>query len=279
MGGCGVNCGGEGITKDEAMSRKSIPDSVQTNILLKSRRRCCICFWLEGHDEVKKGQIAHLDQNHENPEEENLVFLCLEHHDEYDGRTSVSKGLKESEVRRWRDELYREMEYRFRTTKRQGFDVSFVGILWRGRKDSVGARFRLKNAGDGTVRHPTVSICLLPGIEAKLPKRLVSEREDDVYGIRAIADDFDMWGMSESIQDFFVVGGRVGMVDVVGGPNPQLLSGHTSEFDGLSIPLDTYRPGNSFELDYRVDSSDTQPVYGKVKVEMPTDHKSVIVDL
>jgi hypothetical protein len=107
------------------MPRKAIPDEVQNSVLLKSRRRCCLCFWLEGSDNVVKGQIAHLDQNHENADEENLVFLCYNHHDEYDSRTSTSKGLREGEVRKWRDELYREMEYRFRTVQPRALTIIF----------------------------------------------------------------------------------------------------------------------------------------------------------
>lgn len=99
------------------MTRKAIPDDVQNSVLLKSRRRCCLCFWLSGIDEVVKGQIAHLDQDSSNADENNLVFLCYNHHDEYDGRTSTSKGIREGEVRKWRDELYREMEHRFRSKK------------------------------------------------------------------------------------------------------------------------------------------------------------------
>lgn len=38
----------------------------------------------------------------------------MPHHDEYDGSTSQSKGLTQAEVRHWRDELYREIAYRFR---------------------------------------------------------------------------------------------------------------------------------------------------------------------
>ena len=95
------------------MARKTIPEEIQSNVLLKSRRRCCLCFWLKGEDEVKKGQLAHLDGNNENSNEENLVFLCLEHHDEYDSTPRLSKGLRQREVKKWRDELYKEMEYRF----------------------------------------------------------------------------------------------------------------------------------------------------------------------
>ena len=112
------------------MSRKPIPEGTQTSILLKSRRRCCLCFWLKGEDEVKKGQFAHLDGNHENPSERNLAFLCFEHHDEYDSTTRLSKGLREPEIKKWRDELYKEMTYRFKTINRHGFDLSITSSLF-----------------------------------------------------------------------------------------------------------------------------------------------------
>jgi hypothetical protein len=89
------------------MARKAIPDATQVSIFLKSRRRCCLCFGLQGEDVVKKGQLAHLDGDNENCAEDNLAFLCLEHHDEYDSIPRLSKGLREQEVKRWRDELYK----------------------------------------------------------------------------------------------------------------------------------------------------------------------------
>lgn len=256
------------------MSRKAVSDSVQTNLLLKSRRRCCICFWLQGIDDIKRGQIAHLDQDHENADESNLVFLCLEHHDEYDGKTSVSKGLRENEVRRWRDELYREMEYRFRTIRRHGFELYFVGIIWRG-AHQVGVRFRLKNTGDAVVKHPTVSMRLPDGVGGKMPKLQRKKSDSGMYIDDSI---LDMWGMSESRQDLFEEGGRVGVVQVVGGINPQLLSGHSKEFDGLSISLEQYTPGSALELEYRIDSDDTPPVFGRTTIALPTDAAAYICE-
>src|SRR5207245_8498279 len=41
-----------------------------------------------------------------NNEQDNLAFLCLTHHDQYDSTTSQSKGLKETEVRHFRSELH-----------------------------------------------------------------------------------------------------------------------------------------------------------------------------
>ena len=75
------------------MPRQKVPQSTQTEVIMASRRRCCICFGLEIDVVRKRGQIAHLDGDPSNNDFENLAFLCLEHHDEYDGRTSQSKGL------------------------------------------------------------------------------------------------------------------------------------------------------------------------------------------
>lgn len=86
--------------------RKRISRSDQTQILVESRRRCCICFGLHRDEEIKKGQIAHLDGDRTNDSPGNLVFLCLAHHDEYDSRTSQSKNFTKDEVIHYRKELY-----------------------------------------------------------------------------------------------------------------------------------------------------------------------------
>jgi hypothetical protein len=88
------------------MKRKRVSDSTQAEVLVRSRRRCCVCFGLTRYDKVKTGQIAHLDQDPSNDSEDNLAFLCLEHHDQYDSRSSQSKNLTRAEVERYRTELY-----------------------------------------------------------------------------------------------------------------------------------------------------------------------------
>lgn len=90
------------------IQRKQIPKAVETRVLLSSRRRCCLCVYLEHQDGVRKGQIAHLNHDSSDPRFENLVYLCLEHHDEYDGETSQAKGLTPDEVRAYRNLLYGE---------------------------------------------------------------------------------------------------------------------------------------------------------------------------
>jgi len=93
-------------------SRKPISKAVETNILVNSKRRCALCVGLRGDLGEKKGQIAHLDQDRSNNLEENLAFLCFEHHNEYDSRTSQGKGLTIDEVKFYRDKLYAEIEMR-----------------------------------------------------------------------------------------------------------------------------------------------------------------------
>ncbi len=87
------------------MSRLKIPQQTETKLLLNSRRRCCICFGLERDTRIKQGQIAHIDKNPNNNQIENLSFLCLDHHDAFDSRTSQSKGLTKAEVIEFRNEL------------------------------------------------------------------------------------------------------------------------------------------------------------------------------
>ncbi len=69
-----------------------------------------MCFGLNADEGVKKGQIAHVDQDSANAAFENLAFLCLEHHDGYDSTTSQSKGLTQKELVTYRTLLYRRFE-------------------------------------------------------------------------------------------------------------------------------------------------------------------------
>jgi hypothetical protein len=75
-------------------------------VLTRSRRRCAVCLALAGDFSQKKGQIAHLDHDPSNNDDDNLVFLCFEHHDEYDSKTSQRKGLTAPEVKKYRADLW-----------------------------------------------------------------------------------------------------------------------------------------------------------------------------
>lgn len=91
--------------------RKKLPTDVEADILIKSKRRCSLCFGLNNDFDEKAGQIAHLDKNRNNHTFDNLAFLCFVHHDKYDSRTSQSKNYTIHEIKKYREELY---EY-FRT--------------------------------------------------------------------------------------------------------------------------------------------------------------------
>jgi hypothetical protein len=89
--------------------RTYISRAVETQVLVASRRRCCLCYYLDGTKTEQKGQIAHLDHDPSNANYPNLVYLCLGHHDDFDSRTSQSKGYTSGEVMEHRDRLYREL--------------------------------------------------------------------------------------------------------------------------------------------------------------------------
>jgi hypothetical protein len=88
------------------MTRTAISKRTQAKVFLASRRRCCLCLYLDQIDKPRAGQLAHLNRDANDSRFENLVWLCLEHHDAYDTRTSQSKGYSEIEVRAHRDRLY-----------------------------------------------------------------------------------------------------------------------------------------------------------------------------
>lgn len=102
------------------MVRKRIPPEVQARILSESRRRCAVCFGLHGDLRIKKGQIAHLDKDPANAQESNLIFLCFDHHDEFDSTTSQAKGLTRLEILSYQDQLTNELTGQW---ERGEFDV------------------------------------------------------------------------------------------------------------------------------------------------------------
>lgn len=89
-----------------ATRRKKIPSSVEQDVLFKSKRRCALCFHLLGKSSPEIGQIATLDISAGNVSEDNLVFLCLDHHAQYDSKSSGGKNFTVQEVRAARSELY-----------------------------------------------------------------------------------------------------------------------------------------------------------------------------
>ncbi len=91
-------------------TRKKLPPKLEVRILTLSKRRCALCFGLYSDLDVKRGQIAHLDRHRTNNDEDNLIYLCLPHHDEYDTKPSQSKRFTPGELRKYRGQLYALMK-------------------------------------------------------------------------------------------------------------------------------------------------------------------------
>ena len=105
--------------------RKKIPKDTEIKIFKRCRRRCCTCYGLKRDKDTKTGQIAHLDHDSSNNEIDNLAYLCLPHHDEYDSRRSQSKGLSLVEVKLYKKEL----EDHFRTWQFSRKDNELLNFL------------------------------------------------------------------------------------------------------------------------------------------------------
>jgi hypothetical protein len=78
----------------------------EVEVFDKSRRRCALCFWLSEDLAEKHEQVAHLDDDPSNYAESNLAFLCLNHHSQYNSKTSQHKNYTLDEVRSARSRLY-----------------------------------------------------------------------------------------------------------------------------------------------------------------------------
>lgn len=92
------------------MPRKKIPAKTHSNILIKSKRRCALCFGLHNNLEVKEGQLAHIDRNNENNLEENLAYLCLQHHNLYDTNYRQTANYTPGELIYYKNKLEEYVE-------------------------------------------------------------------------------------------------------------------------------------------------------------------------
>ena len=128
--------------------RAEIPPGTLERVLVQSRRRCCLCAYIDGDWRQKRGQVAHLDGNPANPAFANLVWLCLDHHSEYDSRTSQHKNYQVQEVRSHRDRMYREITGVVARGIQSAEDVGvvpFVVATYLAKADAEAATVHLRN--------------------------------------------------------------------------------------------------------------------------------------
>ncbi len=93
----------------DVTTRVRVSEKVSTNVLLKCRRKCCLCYFLENDRTEKDGQLAHIDRDPSNSNKQNLVFLCLRHHDEYDSIPRQTKRMTPGELKHYRSALQQEL--------------------------------------------------------------------------------------------------------------------------------------------------------------------------
>jgi len=146
--------------------RKRIPVAAEIALFSKSRRRCCICFGLNSDMEPKEGQIAHLDKNPANPVESNLVWLCLQHHNQYDSVTSQSKNLQPHEITMYRAELYEAVEAkRVEAIQAAPRNASPAFSLWDEEKSEIVKEARGNKTADKMIQYrghgPMIGLCRL----------------------------------------------------------------------------------------------------------------------
>jgi uncharacterized protein YjbI with pentapeptide repeats len=98
------------VTGQAAADETWVPSDGEVATLIRSRRRCCLCFHLDGDDSEKAGQLVHLDHDSTDRQEDNLAWLCSPHRARYDSKRGQSKGLTLAEVRHSRNTLYEIVE-------------------------------------------------------------------------------------------------------------------------------------------------------------------------
>ncbi|MCX2202712.1 hypothetical protein [Pantoea agglomerans] len=91
--------------------RKSISPEVQANVITKSASRCVICYGTrENTGAAYPGfQIAHIDKNNANNNEDNLALLCFDHHHLYDSTFSQGKNYNKQTIKAWKQALYHDV--------------------------------------------------------------------------------------------------------------------------------------------------------------------------
>lgn len=104
------------------MTRKPIPPVIQADVVIKSKRRCPLCVFINNNESERPGQIAHLNGDHSDSRFDNLVWLCLEHHDKFDSTTRQTKNYTQAEVRSYRDQLYQ----RYAASEYTSEDIALV---------------------------------------------------------------------------------------------------------------------------------------------------------
>ena len=107
--------------------RIPIPKDLAADVMFAADRTCCVC-----RENGKAIQIHHIDGDPSNNTPENLVVLCLEHHNQTQITGGFGRKLDAPLVARYRDEWLKDVKGRRtqqaneRAVKRDGEEISII---------------------------------------------------------------------------------------------------------------------------------------------------------
>jgi hypothetical protein len=103
---------GKTAARDKAHpKRRRVDQEVAADVRFAVDDRCCMCEPVSGAfpPRVRNGQLHHLDENPSNNGPDNLVWLCLEHHEEAGKVGKASRRLSAGTIRRYRSLLQKKV--------------------------------------------------------------------------------------------------------------------------------------------------------------------------
>ena len=91
--------------------RRPINEETAAEVRYSVDMRCCLCEPINGvPPRTRNGQIHHLDEDPGNNELANLVWLCLEHHEDVGKTGKVSRRISSATLTKYRDLLQRKVQ-------------------------------------------------------------------------------------------------------------------------------------------------------------------------
>src|SRR5471032_1705521 len=125
--------------------RKRVDDELAAEISFAVDLRCCLCEHLsELPPRVRNGQIHHLDGNPSNNAIDNLVWLCIEHHEDVGKVGRASRRMSPAVIRRYQKRLQKLVQQRLRAadSKRKERPAFYQALDAHGVVDLGKLRFR-----------------------------------------------------------------------------------------------------------------------------------------
>ncbi len=122
-------------------TRPKLSEHIAADVMYAVDLRCCMCEAIAGlPPRSRNGQIHHLDGDPTNNARENLVWLCLEHHEDVGKTGKTSRRISPEVIRRYRsmleagverDRRHVEQRRSSRVIYQAALDANVVTQLWK----------------------------------------------------------------------------------------------------------------------------------------------------